>query len=130
MFIASSSLLLAIAAGCGASGDEMRARALPNESADMKPTLMAPEEDGDSGELAEDVDEHDEYFGEDPLLDGDERVHPVDVLEPQSDLRSVEPTDVEDIDAEHRPQPAAIGDPRLQADPISKPGTIEPRAQP
>lgn len=135
MCIASSSLLLALAVGCGAASDEMNVREVPNEPVDMKPTLMAPEEDGDFEELAEEVDDDDEYFGEDPILDGDERVDPVDVLEPRSDLRSVEPTDVADVDPAHRPQPAGIGDVRLQADPVGgesvgKPGTIEPRDVP
>ena len=125
MCIASSCLLLAIAVGCGASSEEMNVRPAPDRL-DMKPTLMAPEEDGDFRELADEVDDDDEYFGEDPILDGDERVHPVDVLEPRSDLRSVEPTELEDIDPEHRPRPAGIGDPRLQAEPVGKPGTTEP----
>ena len=135
MCIFGSGLLLAIAAGCGASSDEINVREVPSEPADMKPTLMAPEENGDFDDLAEEVDDDDEYFGEDPILDGEERVHPVDVLEPRSNLIGTEPTDVPAVDPEHRPVPAEIGDPRLQADPVGeesvgKPGAIEPRDVP
>ena len=125
-----SSLLVAFALGCGASSEAVR-----NEPVDLKPTgaLMAPEENGDFEELAEEVDDDDEYFGEDPILDAEE-VDPVDMLEPRSDVR-IDPMTPANIPAEERTEPAEIGDPRLQADPVGeeevgKPGATTPREHP
>ena len=77
---------------------------------------MANEEDGSFSELAEEVEDDDEYFGDVTEIVDEDRLHDADIVHPRT-LGAPAPVGEARIAPAPRAETAEIGDPRLQAKP-------------
>lgn len=114
-----SVLAVGLAAACGSSSDAMGAEEAPFEDLDLKLG-------GEEPLAAEDRDLEDIELDEEALRPA---AHPADVVEPQTDLSTLPATEPTEPTAE-AVEPAQIGDPRLQAEPVAEGAEAKPGAQP
>ena len=114
--------LLGLTAACGASSDTMsNEQPMQVHHVDLKSsgTLMAPEANEGFEENLEEVEEDDEYFGDETEVVEESDAQPVDRIQPRSDMKG--PGRIETAaPAPSRIRPAATGDARLQADDLDE----------